>query len=182
VKIEYERDQFDDETINRMLGHFRQLLRGIITDPQQRVCDLPLLTDSERQQLLHEFNDTAAEFPQDVCLHQLIEQQVARTPEQVALVFEEEQVSYRELNERANQLAHHLRSLGVKTESPVGILLERSVEMVVALLGVLKAGGAYVPLDPEYPAERLRFMLEDAQVAVLITQPRLAEMVRALRC
>jgi non-ribosomal peptide synthetase component F len=136
-----------------------------------------LLTDSERQQLLHEFNDTAAEFPQDVCLHQLIEQQVARTPEQVALVFEQEQVSYRELNERANQLAHHLRSLGVKTESPVGILLERSVEMVVALLGVLKAGGAYVPLDPEYPAERLRFMLEDAQVAVLITQPRLAEMV-----
>ena len=95
----------------------------------------------------------------------------------MALVFEEEKISYRELNERANQLAHHLRSLGVGPESPVGILLERSVEMVVALLGVLKAGGAYVPLDPEYPAERLRFMLEDAQVAVLITQPRLAALL-----
>ena len=172
--IEYNTDLFDDETISRMLGHFWQLLRAIATDPQQRVSELSLLTDSERQQLLVEFNDTTAEFPQDVCLHQLIEQQVARTPEQVAVVFEEEKVSYRELNERANQLAHHLRSLGVKAESPVGILLERSVEMVVALLGVLKAGGAYVPLDPEYPAERLRFMVEDAQVAVLITQPRLA--------
>ena len=112
----------------------------------------------------------SAEFPQDVCLHQLIEQQVTRTPEQVAVVFEEEEVSYRELNERANQLAHHLRSLGVGPEIPVGILMERSVDLVAALLGVLKAGGAYVPLDPEYPAERLRFMLEDAQVAVLITQ------------
>src|SRR6185295_5961386 len=163
--------------ISRMLGHFRQLLSAITTDPQQTIRDLSLLSDSERQQLLHDFNDTAAEFPEDVCLHQLIEQQVARTPEQTAVVFEGEQVSYRELNERANQLAHHLRALGVKTESPVGILLERSVEMVVALLGVLKAGGAYVPLDPEYPAERLRFMLEDAQVAVLITQPRLAALL-----
>ena len=172
--LSYEADLFDEEMIKRMLDHFRQLLKAIAADPQQRVCDLSLLTESERQQLLVEFNDTTAEFPQDVCLHQLIEQQVARTPEQVAVVFEEEKVSYRELNERANQLAHHLRSLGVKAESPVGILLERSVEMVVALLGVLKAGGAYVPLDPEYPAERLRFMVEDAQVAVLITQPRLA--------
>ncbi|HEU4874945.1 MAG TPA: amino acid adenylation domain-containing protein, partial [Pyrinomonadaceae bacterium] len=172
-KIEYEHEQFDDETIRRMLEHFRQLLSAIITDPQQRVCDLQLLTDSEREQLLVEFNGTSAEFPQDVCLHQLIEQQVARTPEEVAVVLEEEEVSYRELNERANQLAHHLRSLGVGPEIRVGILLERSVEMVVALLGVLKAGGAYVPLDPEYPAERLRFMLEDSQVSVLITDGQL---------
>src|SRR4029453_446805 len=139
--------------------------------------ELSLLPDSERQKLPHEFNDTAAEFPQDVCLHQLIEQQVARTPEQVAVVFEDEQVSYRELNERANQLAHHLRSLGVGLEERVGILLEGSVEMVVALLAVLKAGGAYVPLDPEYPAERLRFMLADAEVSVLITQQRLAALL-----
>jgi amino acid adenylation domain-containing protein len=178
--LSYEADIFDDETISRMLDHFRQLLRGITTDPQQAIRDLSLLTDSERQQLLVEFNDTAVEFPQDVCLHQLIEQQVENTPEQTAVVFEGEQISYRELNERANQLAHHLRSLGVKAESPVGILLERSVEMVVALLGVLKAGGAYVPLDPEYPAERLRFMLEDAQVAVLITQQRLAATLPSL--
>jgi len=177
MKIEYEREQFDDKTISRMLGHFRQLLMAIVADPQQRVCDLPLLTDSERQQLLGEFNDTKTEFPQDLCLHQLIEQQVARTPEQVAVVFEEQEVSYRELNERANQLAHHLRSLGVGPETRVGILLDRSVEMVVALLGVLKAGGAYVPLDPEYPNERLRFMLEDSQVSVLITQSQLAATV-----
>ncbi|HKP82394.1 MAG TPA: amino acid adenylation domain-containing protein, partial [Pyrinomonadaceae bacterium] len=172
--IEYNTDLFDEETISRMLGHFRQLLRAITADPQQHISDLSLLSDSEHRQLLIDFNDTAAEFPQDVCLHQLIEQQVERTPEQTALVFEEEKISYRELNARANQLAHHLRALGVGPEARIGILLERSVEMVVALLGVLKAGGAYVPLDPEYPAERLRFMLEDAQVAVLITQPRLA--------
>ncbi|HEU4873422.1 MAG TPA: condensation domain-containing protein, partial [Pyrinomonadaceae bacterium] len=175
--IEYNTDLFEEETISRMLGHFRQLLKTITADPQQRIGDVSLLTESERQQLLRDFNDTAAEFPQDLCLHQLIEQQVGRTPEQVAVVFEEEEVSYRELNERANQLAHHLRSLGVGPESPVGILMERSVEMVMALLGVLKAGGAYVPLDPEYPVERLRFMLEDAQVSVLITQQRLAALL-----
>ncbi|HEX7773782.1 MAG TPA: amino acid adenylation domain-containing protein, partial [Pyrinomonadaceae bacterium] len=174
LKLNYGEDWFDAETISRMLGHFRQLLRAIATDPQQRVGDLSLLTDSERQQLLYEFNDTAAEFPRDVCLHQLIEQQVARTPDQVAVISEEEQLSYRELNERANQLAHHLRSLGVKTESPVGILLERSIEMVVALLGVLKAGGAYVPLDPKYPSERVRFLLEDSRVSVLITSEQCA--------
>ena len=177
--LSYEANRFDDETIRRMLGHFRQLLRAIATDPQQRICDLSLLTESERHQLLVEFNDTEAEFPQGVCLHHLIEQQVGRTPEQVAVVFEEEQVSYQELNERANQLAHHLRSLGVGPEARVGILLERSVEMVVALLGVLKAGGAYVPLDPEYPSERLRFMMADAEISVLLTTERLSSLLPA---
>jgi amino acid adenylation domain-containing protein len=166
----YEADLFDDETIRRMMGHFRQLLRGIATEPQQRICDLSLLTDEERQQLLAEFNDTKTEFPQELCLHQLFEQQVARNPEQVAVVFGEEKVSYRELNERANQLSHRLHRLGVGPEVLVGVLLERSVEMVVALLGILKAGGAYLPLDPAYPLDRLSFMMADAGATVLLTQ------------
>ena len=175
--IEYNTDLFDAETISRMLGHFHHLLTAIAADPQRLVRDLPLLPDSEHQQLLHDFNDTAAAFPSDLCLHQLFEEQVARTPASVALVYEDEEVSYHELNLRAEALAHHLRSLGVRPEVRVGILVERSVEMVMAVLGILKAGGAYVPLDPEYPAERLRFMLEDAEVSVLITQRRLVRSV-----
>ena len=174
---EYSTDLFDETTIRRMTTHFRTLLESIVSDPQRLVRDLPLLPESERQQLLVEFNDTRTDFPQGLCLHQLFEEQAARTPESVALVFEDEEVSYHELNLRAEALAHHLRSLGVRPEVRVGILVERSVEMVVAVLGILKAGGAYVPLDPEYPAERLRFMLEDAEVSVLITQRRLVRSV-----
>ena len=177
LQIEYEQERFDEETISRMLGHFHHLLTAIAADPQRLVCDLPLLPDSERQQLLVEFNDTAAAFPSDLCLHQLFEEQVARTPESVALVFEDQALSYQELNARANQLASRLRALGVSAESRVGILLERSIEMVVSLLAVLKAGGAYVPLDPEYPGERVRFMLEDAEVCVLVSEQRLVERV-----
>ncbi|HEX7772326.1 MAG TPA: amino acid adenylation domain-containing protein, partial [Pyrinomonadaceae bacterium] len=174
---EYSTDLFDESTIRRMATHFQTLLEGVVSDPRRRLFDLPLLPESERQQLLREFNDTAAEFPQDVRVHELFEQQVARTPEQVAVVSEQERVSYRELNERAGALAQRLRSLGVGPEARVGILLERSVEMVVALLGVLKAGGAYVPLDPQYPSERLRFMLADAQVVVLLTSERLSHLL-----
>lgn len=172
--LEYNTDIFDETTIEQIARQFQILMEGIVADPGQQVSSLPLLSDQDRRQLLVEWNDTARAYGQKSCIHELFEEQVARTPEQVAVVVQEEKVSYRELNERANQLAHHLRSLGVGPETRVGILLERSVGMVVALLGVLKAGGAYVPLDPEYPAERLRFMLEDAQVAVLITQQRLA--------
>ena len=175
--IEYNTDLFDEETISRMLGHFHHLLTAIAADPQRLVRDLPLLPDSERQQLLVEFNDTRTDFPQGLCLHQLFEEQVARTPESVALVFEDQALSYQELNARANQLAHRLRKLGVQAESRVGILLERSIEMVVSLLAVLKAGGAYVPLDPEYPGERVRFMLEDAEVCVLVTQEKLRQLL-----
>jgi amino acid adenylation domain-containing protein len=171
--LDYNTDIFDEPTIVQIARQFQILMEGIVADPWQQVSSLPLLSDEDRRQLLVEWNDTARDYPQS-CIHQLFEQQVARTPEQVAAIFGEERVSYRELNERANQLARHLRSFGVKAESRVGILLERSVEMLVALLGVLKAGGAYVPLDPAYPSERLRFMLEDAQVSVLITQQRLA--------
>src|SRR3990172_6881802 len=171
--LEYNSDLFNTDTITRMLGHFQTLLEGIVANPEQRISDLPLLTEAERQQLLVEWNDTKRDYPQDKCIHELFEAQVERTPEAIAVVFEDQQLTYSELNARANQLAHYLRALGVGPEVLVGICMERSLEMVVGLLGILKAGGAYVPLDLTYPKERLAFMLEDTHVPVLLTQERL---------
>jgi amino acid adenylation domain-containing protein len=168
-RLEYNTDLFEEATIARMIVHYRLLLENIVTKPQQCLSELSLLTLQEQQQLF-EWNNTQTCFPQEACIHQLFESQVERTPEAVAVVFEREQLSYRELNCRANQLAHHLITLGVKPETLVGICVERSIEMIVGLLGILKAGGAYVPLDPAYPQARLAFMLEDAQVSVLLTQ------------
>jgi amino acid adenylation domain-containing protein len=142
--------------------------------PDQRQSDLRLLTDTERQRILVEWNRTEVAYPTDRCLHEFIEDQVGRTPEAVAVVFEQQQLTYRQLDQRANQLAHHLQNLGVGPDSLVGICVERSLEMVVGLLGILKAGGAYVPMDPEYPKDRLAFMLEDANVPVLLTVQLLA--------
>ncbi|MEH2221001.1 MAG: amino acid adenylation domain-containing protein [Nostoc sp.] len=170
---EYNSDLFEADTIARMTGHFQTLLETIVTDPNQRVGELPLLTESERHQLLVEWNNTQADYPSDKCIHQLFEEQVARTPDAVAVVFENQHLTYHELNCRANQLAHYLRSLGVKPDVLVGICVERSLEMVVGLLGILKAGGAYVPIDPGYPTERLAYMLNDSQVSVLLTQEKL---------
>ncbi|WP_335214005.1 amino acid adenylation domain-containing protein [Nostoc sp.] len=172
--LEYNSDLFESNTISRMAGHLQTLLSGIVTNPQQHLKDLPLLTQVE-QALLAEWNHTQVEYPQEKCIHQLFEAQVERTPDAVAVVFEDEQLTYCELNARANQLAHYLRSLGVKPEVLVGICVQRSLEMIVGLLGILKAGGAYVPLDPTYPSERLTFILKDAQVPVLLTQGRLLE-------
>ncbi|MDF5706497.1 MAG: amino acid adenylation domain-containing protein [Nostoc sp. S4] len=172
VLVEYSTVLFDATTITRMLGHFQTLLEGIVTNPEQRLSDLPLLTQLERQTLLVEWNDTQTEYPSDQCIHQLFEVQVERTPDAVAVVFEDEQLTYRELNARANQLGQYLRKLGVKPEVLVGICTERSLEMIIGLLGILKAGGVYVPLDPTYPQERLSFILKDAQVAVLLTQQK----------
>ena len=171
--FKYNTDLFKEETISRMASHFQTLLEGIIVNPQEKVGQLPLLTEIERHQLLVEWNDTATEYPTDKCIHQLFEEQVHRTPDAVAVVFEQQQLTYRQLNQKANQLAHHLTSLGVKPEVLVGICVERSVEMVVGLLGILKAGGAYVPLDPSYPQERLSYMLDDSGVEVLLTQQSL---------
>ncbi len=170
----YNTDLFDASTIERMTGHFVTLLEGIVTNPKERISQLPLLTQPEQQQLLVEWNDIA-DYPQNKCIHQLFEEQVQRTPHAVAVVFENQQLTYQQLNCRANQLAHYLRSFGVKPDQLVGLCLERSLLMVIGLLGILKAGGAYVPLDPEYPQERLSFMLEDAQVSVLLTQQRLVD-------
>jgi non-ribosomal peptide synthetase component F len=169
----YDSERFEAGAMERLALHFEMLLAGIVAAPEQRLSEIEMLTAAERRQLLVEWNATAVEYPAEQCLHELFEQQVERTPEAVALVFEAEQVSYRELNERANQLAHYLRRLGVGPEARVGICVERSVAMVVGLLGILKAGGAYVPLDAQYPEERLRFMLADAQVRVLLTQEQL---------
>ena len=174
--FEYNTDLFDAARIARMLGHFQNLLEGIVANPQAKLSDLPLLSESEKHQLLVEWNDTQVNYPQ-VCIHQLFESQVERTPDAVAVIFEHQQLTYRELNNRANQLAHYLQHLGVKPEVLVGICMERSVEMVVGLLGILKAGGAYVPLDPTYPKERLAFMLEDTHVPVLLTQAKFANLL-----
>ena len=134
-----------------------------MTDPAQRLSALPLLSGAERKQLVEEWNDTAADYPRDKCLHELFGERPLRTPDAVAVVYEDRRLSYGELDARSNQLAHHLRTLGVGPEVVVGLCVERSLEMVVGLLGILKAGGAYLPLDPGYPAERLAYMLSDAR-------------------
>ncbi|HEX8338906.1 MAG TPA: amino acid adenylation domain-containing protein, partial [Pyrinomonadaceae bacterium] len=156
-------------------GHFRVLLAAIAEDPRRPVADLPLMTEEEERRSLFEWNDTAADYPLDRCIHELIEGQAARTPDAPAVVFNELRLSYRELNERANRLARCLRSQGVGAESLVGVLLERGVEMMVGILAVLKAGGAYVPLDPSYPPQRLSFSLQDARPSVLLTKRGLAD-------
>jgi amino acid adenylation domain-containing protein/thioester reductase-like protein len=170
LEIAYDRERFDDDAITRMLGHLGNLLTGMVTNPQQRLSDLPLLTEAEKQTLLVEWNNTEIDCSQDQCIHQLFEAQVEKTPDAIAVVFQEQSLTYRELNQRANQLAHYLQKLGVGPEVLVGICVERSLEMIVGLLGILKAGGAYLPLDPVYPQERLAYMLADAQVSVLLTQ------------
>ncbi|MCA2621159.1 MULTISPECIES: non-ribosomal peptide synthase/polyketide synthase [unclassified Microcystis] len=172
---EYNTDLFNGETIERMNGHFLALIEGIIANPSERISQLPLLTKSEQQQLLIDWNNTEVDYPVDKCIHQLFEEQVERTPDTVAVIFEEQELTYNELNCRANQLAHYLQSLGVKPDTLVGICIERSLEMIVGLLGILKAGGAYVPLDPDYPLERISLMLEDAGLKVLLTQQKLID-------
>lgn len=184
---EYNSDLFDEATIERMARHFQVLVEGIVADSEAKITDLPLLTEEESHQLMVEWNNTAIDYPKDRCLHQLFEEQVERIPNAVAIVFEAENqgnlanwqpdhlttLTYRQLNKRANQLAHYLRSLGVGIETLVGICMERSLEMVVGLLGILKAGAAYVPLDPAYPQERLAFILQDTKISVLLTQQNL---------
>ncbi|HEY9599838.1 MAG TPA: AMP-binding protein, partial [Cyanophyceae cyanobacterium] len=175
LKIKYEQSQFSDDAIARMLGHLETLLTSIIANAEQPLAQVPLLTAAERHQLLIEWNQTETDYPKDKCIHQLFEEQVEKTPDAVAVVLGEQQLTYRELNCRANQLAHYLQKLGVKPEVLVGICADQSLEMVIGLLGILKAGGAYVPLDPAYPSDRLTFMLEDAKVSVLLTQHSLIE-------
>jgi len=168
--LEYNTDIFDAARINRMLRHFQVLLEGIVTNPEQRLSKLPLLTANEQHQLLVEWNNNQIDYPQHLCIHQLFEAQVEKTPDAVAVVFESVYLTYQEINQRANQLAHYLQKSGVKSEVLVGICVERSIEMIVGILGILKAGGVYIPLDPAYPQERLVYMLEDAQVPIIITQ------------
>jgi amino acid adenylation domain-containing protein len=166
----YNTDLFERATIVRMLGHFQTLLEAIAANPDARLADLPLLTKEELRQA-REWSKSESEYERDACVHDLVEAQAARRPDATALVFGERQLTYAELNERANQLAHYLRRCGVGLEEKVGVLLEPAVEFIVALLAILKAGGSYVPLDSAYPKSRLEFMLEDSGVKLLLTAP-----------
>ncbi len=168
--FEYSTDLFDAATISRIGENFQTLVAGIVANPDQKVADLPLLTATERQQLLVGWNQTQADYPEQSCIHQLFEAQVQRSPDSIAAIFAEQQITYHDLNARANQLARHLQTLGVGPDVLVGICVERSLEMIVALLAILKAGGAYISLDTAYPQQRLSLMLTDSQVTVLLTQ------------
>ena len=181
--VEYNTDLFDAETIGRMIGHYRKLLEAVAAEPDRPLSALDILTEGERRRLLVEWNDTAADYPREACLHQLFEEQARATPDAAAVVFGGRRLSYGELDARANQLARHIARRGAGPEAVVGICVERSPDVVVAMLGALKAGCAYLPLDPAYPPERLSLMLEDSGVAVLLTQEALRgrEFARAAR-
>lgn len=172
--LEYNTGLFDDATVVQFSEDFLGLLQSAVDNPDQRVSEVQFISERERRQLA-QWNDTAADYPRTARLHELFEAQAERTPNDIALAFTDTKISYGELNRRANQLAHHLHSMGVGAETLVGIYVERGIEMIVGMLGILKAGGAYVPLDVHYPPERIRFMLEDSRIGVLLTQQHLVE-------
>ena len=173
LKITFDSFRFDDDMIARMLGQLEKLLREFVENPQRRLVDVPLLKDSEYHQLIFDWNNTKAEYPQDRCIHQLFEQQVTKNPDAIAISFEERQLTYRQLNEQANQLAHYLQLQGVGPDDLVGLHMKPSLEMMVGLLGIHKAGGAYLPLDPNFPQSRLTLMLGDSEASVILTQQQL---------
>jgi len=175
----YSADLFDETTITRMLGHFQILLESIVANPEERIANLQYLSEKERYQLLVKFNQTQTDYPQNLCVHQLFEMQADRTPDAIALVFGEDQFTYRELNLRSNQLAHYLQKIGVGAEVLVGLCVERSLDLIVGMLGILKAGGAYLILDPSNPVARSIFMIEDAKLSVLLTQQQWVEDLRS---
>ncbi|HEX8160667.1 MAG TPA: amino acid adenylation domain-containing protein, partial [Pyrinomonadaceae bacterium] len=177
LQINYDRARFAPPVVERMLEQLSNLLRAMAADPDQRLDDLPMLSARERRQLIEEWNATDVDYER-ACVHELFERQVERTPDAPALSFEDQSLTYRELDARANQLARRLRRCRVGPEVLVAVMMERSVEMVVSLLAIMKAGGAYVPIDPDYPAERVNFMLDEARVPVLLTQERLVARLR----
>jgi len=173
--FEFDRELFDDASVARWQEHFRTLLESIAAQPEQRLSQLPMMTGAERRKVLVEWNDTRTDFPADRCIHALFEEQAAHTPDAVALVFGGEEMTYGELDAKANQLAHLLASHGVGPDVLVGLCVERSLELIIATLGILKAGGAYVPLDAAYPKKRLAAMLDDSRPALVLTQSRFVE-------
>ncbi|WP_139487924.1 non-ribosomal peptide synthase/polyketide synthase [Brevibacillus dissolubilis] len=177
LALTYDGNQYDEELITNIELHIRRIAEQVVADESKKVAEIELLSDKERDTLLHTFNDTAADYPRDIAIHQLFEQQVEKTPENIAVVYEDQALTYRELNERANQLARTLREHGVGPDHLVGIMTERSVDMIVGLFAILKAGGAYVPVDPSYPEERIRYMLEDSGVSILLLQSHLNDRV-----
>ncbi|WP_107666521.1 non-ribosomal peptide synthetase [Cyanothece sp. BG0011] len=170
--FEYKTDLFEAETIQRMVGHFLTLLNNILFHPRQSIQTLDLLTELEKQKLLIKWNKTDANYPKNDCLHQLFERQVNQTPHTIAVEFDNEKLTYSQLNEKANQLAYYLQVSGVKPNDLVAICMERSLEMVIGLLAILKVGGTYIPLDPAYPSERINYILEHSQVEVILTQSK----------
>ena len=181
LHFKYDTELFYSETIARLANHLKTLLTNIITSSQDTSIDqLDLLTEKEKHQILVEWNDTEADYPKDKCIHQLFEEQAAKTPDNIAVVFEEQRLTYQELNQKSNQLALYLQQQGVKPDSLVAICIERSLEMLIGILGILKAGGAYVPVDPEYPDERIAYMLEDSAPQVVLTQARIASKIKKL--
>jgi len=170
--LEYSHDLYDRETVRRMARHYEQVVNEVVRDAERRLREIELLSGAERRQIIEEWNQTGMPYPQDRCIHELFEHMAETTPEAVALICDDRQLTYAELNSRANQLAHYLRRLAEGPETLVGICMERGLEMVIGLLGILKAGGAYVPIDPAYPAERIALMLDDAEVKALLTEQR----------
>ena len=175
LRIEYDKDRFDNKSAKNFIVHLENIIKKIIAEPDCRVNDVSILTEAEKYQILVDWNKTEADYPLDKCLHELFEEQVKCKQNNIALVFNEERLTYQELNQRANQLAHFLRESGVKAETMVGLFMERSMEMVIGIYGILKAGGSYVPLDPEYPYDRMSFMLYDTQIPVILIQKHLLD-------
>ncbi|HET9281752.1 MAG TPA: amino acid adenylation domain-containing protein [Candidatus Angelobacter sp.] len=174
-KLEYATALFESSTIKRYVGYFRRLLEGMVTEESEIIDRLSLLSDREREQVLYQWNDTKVEYPSNKLIHELFAEQVEMTPQAPAVEYDSRQLTYRELNDEANRLAHYLQLLGVRPETRVAICVERGLEMIVGLMAILKAGGAYVPLDPAYPQERLQYMLKDSQPVVLLTQIQVRE-------
>lgn len=179
ASFEYNTDLFDESTIDRMLNHFQILLESVSADPDQAIAAVPFMLENELQTMLNEWNQTKAEFPADFCMHQWFEALAEKQPDAVAVTYEGQQLTYSELNKKANQLSHYLRKNGLRQENLVGICMERSLEMMIAILGTLKTGGAFIPLDPVYPEERLAYMIEDSSLSVLLTQSGLAERLQS---
>ena len=171
--VAYNQELFEAQTIKRLIGHFENLLSSVVENPHSKVNQLQILSQVESHQIVTQWNNTAIDYPKDKCIHQLFEQQARLTPDAIAVIFEHQQHTYQELDNRANQLANYLQTLGVKPDKKVGICINRCLEMVVGILGILKAGGAYIPLDPAYPQERLSHMLSDSGVSVLLTTENL---------
>ncbi|MBK7992408.1 MAG: AMP-binding protein [Blastocatellia bacterium] len=174
--FEYNTDLFYHSTIVRMADNFLTLLESIVNNPKEHISKLSLISQAEKEELLYTWNNTYCDYDREITIHQLFEHQVTKSPSSTAIVFENNELSYKELNEKANQLAHFLRKLGVIADSRVGLLIERSSEMMIALLAILKAGAAYVPLDSSYPKDRISYMIDDAQLSVLITQNSLSSL------
>ncbi|MED1538480.1 amino acid adenylation domain-containing protein, partial [Bacillus pseudomycoides] len=177
IHFQYNANVYEQATIERIQGHMIQIIKQVVNNPNIKVSELKLLTEREKTQILDVFNKTEIEYSNEKTIHQLFEEQVQRTPNQVAVVFEDQQLTYQELNERANQLARTLKAEGVRAEQLVAIMAERSLEMIIGILGILKSGGAYVPIDPEYPEERIQYMLKDSKAQLLLLQHHLQDRI-----